>query len=362
MPAIQPYTDHLGQEFPSMSAMAKHWEISNSTLQRRLKTMQLSVKQALTLSTEACRALSRNCTDHTGRSFASKADMCKHWKIPSDIYFSRLGIGWSQEKALTTPVNSKPKNAKEITDHEGNRFLSISDMCKHWNMTRSTYNARIKSGWSAKDALTTPQKQVNITKQTWQDHLGNQYESLNQMCKTYGITHHTFYTRLNRLGWTLEKSLTTPQVINSTECTDNMGHIFPTLADMSHYYHIPAYKLQGKSLSDEELQKCLTSGFSNGMNIGTMTIKQCIEFPYYLVKQQQHEIVVTFNTILQEFHNHNFTPIPNGKLQDKRLSIHQSIEFPYYEVLFDGQHEIWSYWQIIQYRKESNFGISVLSA
>lgn len=47
------------------------------------------------------------CKDHTGREFASVADMCIFWAISRQLYSSRLKAGWSVEKALTTPKYKK---------------------------------------------------------------------------------------------------------------------------------------------------------------------------------------------------------------------------------------------------------------
>lgn len=35
---------------------------------------------------------------------------------------------------------------KERYDHLGNRFDSVSDMCKHWGVNIQTYYCRIRSG------------------------------------------------------------------------------------------------------------------------------------------------------------------------------------------------------------------------
>ena len=43
------------------------------------------------------------CKDHTGREFASVAEMCLFWGISQQLYSSRLRAGWSEEDALTRP-------------------------------------------------------------------------------------------------------------------------------------------------------------------------------------------------------------------------------------------------------------------
>ena len=44
---------------------------------------------------------------------------------------------------------------KPCSDHLGNKFDSITDMCKYWNISISTFTSRVNSGWSLKNALET---------------------------------------------------------------------------------------------------------------------------------------------------------------------------------------------------------------
>ena len=354
-PNGQTYIDHEGNHFDSLSDMAKYWNIPDSTLQRRLAVMKLSIKDALTMTTEE--AKQNKCYDHLGNEFPSKVAMCEYYKIERQVFFGRIAMGWSLEKALTTPIDFQPANSKLITDHTGKTYKSISAMCKAWNMTRTTYNARIKNGWSIEQALTTPRKEVNMEKQTWKDHNGIEYESLNKMCKAYGITHHTFSTRLNKLGWTLEKALTTSNIINASECTDFMNRTFPTKNDMAHYYGLPSHTFQGKSISNEDMIKTITNRFINE-TIGKLTIKKVIDFPYFLVIYNNHEYIFHIDKILNIFHNTNFNPIPPTKIKDDNLSIGECVQFPYYNVVYKNQKLIWSYWDIINYRKDTNFGLT----
>lgn len=43
----------------------------------------------------------RPCTDHTGQSFPSMKDMCEHWGLFYTTYKRRITHGWTQEEALT---------------------------------------------------------------------------------------------------------------------------------------------------------------------------------------------------------------------------------------------------------------------
>lgn len=354
----KPQTDHLGNKFASISAMARYWRISPSTLQRRLTDMQLPVKEALTLTEAECKALQNQCFDHLGNKYPSKNAMCNAYHIDRQIFFGRQALGWSLERCLTEPIVKQARNSKEIEDHLGNKFASKSDLCKFWGIKRSTFNARQKQNWSMERTLTTPCKSINVEKQPWNDHLGNHYDSLNALCTAYNIQRATFTSRYYEHKWTLEKALTEPITIESIECSDNMGHTFPSAADMCNYYDIPVWNIQGKNLSNKQLHQKLISAFNTNRKVGNITIIKRIEFPYYLVKTNSHEIVTTFDVILDEFHNNNFMPLPNKKSQCCDLTIGKQLTFPYYEVTINDDHQTWSYWDIIQYRKDTNFGIS----
>ena len=350
------YKDHLGNTFTSIQEMADYWHIPDSTLSARLQKMP--IKDALTLTTKELRG--KTVTDHTGRTFPSVTAMCKAWGITTALYYGRLKCGYSIEDALTLPIAEKPKNSKTIIDHEGNEFSSVSDLCEYWKIGRSTFNARIKNGWSQKDALTTPCAKINsMKKQEWTDHLGNKYESLNAMCKAHGITHHTFRTRLTKLGWSLEDALNPNITINNNETTDPFGNTFPTARDMYNYYNITEsiYKYRTQK-SNMTIFEAITKIPKNKKLTDHITIKKLIEYPYYSVSIDGKEDIWTFNQIIMYYHQYIMKPIPDNKINDPHLTVGKCIRFPDYEVTFDGCMEVWDYWKIINYRRDTNFGLS----
>ena len=56
------------------------------------------------------------------------------------------------------------KNSKAIQDHEGNWFATIVDMCDWYGINKETYKSRIRIGWSLEDTLTTPVRKTNHKK------------------------------------------------------------------------------------------------------------------------------------------------------------------------------------------------------
>ena len=93
-------------------------------------------------------------------------------------------------------------------DHLGNIYPSIKDMCKVYNINPETYSRRIKVyHMSVAEALTNPVKHNSGMR--CQDHHGKYYKSRTKMCENYGIDRKLFEYRIKN-GYTLEEALTLP--------------------------------------------------------------------------------------------------------------------------------------------------------
>lgn len=101
------------------------------------------------------RGIKQTVTDHTGRQFDSLLAMCKYYKINCDTYLIRIKRGWTKEKALTTPIECRSIRSIPI-DHLGNRYNSIKDMCATYGLPVSAFVSRRKMGWSLDKSLLTP--------------------------------------------------------------------------------------------------------------------------------------------------------------------------------------------------------------
>ena len=350
--------DHTGQEFNTIREMAMHYGMAERTFNTRIKKMTL--EEALT--TPVRKTNKGVCKDHLGNEFPSKKAMCEAYGIDRSLFFGRVSIGWSLKDALTTPLVELPPNTKTVTDHTGQTFISVSEMCKHWNMTRVTYNARRKMGWSMEKALTTPLKKIKVQRVVCKDHLGNEYASLNAMCEAYGITRYRYQSRI-KLGWTVKDALTKELCVNSTECTDGFGNTFPSFKDLGNYYNIQGYFFQGKHYSEDDTKQLIIKQMKKGKTYGNITIIKPISFPYYHVDNNGKEIIMTFDQILDAYHNSDaFSPIPERKITKQSIATTELIEFPYYTVSMNDTDVVMSYWDIIKQVKESNFGLSERNA
>lgn len=351
MPKTKQCIDHLGNTFPSESAMCKHYGIATSTFQNRRDNLHMSLEDALTKKPENHTNSRQKCKDHLGNEFPSKDAMCKHWGIPKQVYFGRIKLGWKLEDILTKPLDYKG-GAKPVSDHTGQIFETIGLMCEHWNMPRTTYNARIKKGWSIEKALTTPVKPMKIKTKECIDHLGNKFESQNAMCRHYGITKSLLTTRL-KLGWTLKQILTNPDVINpKKKCKDHLGNEFDSITEMIQHYGVSEQTYRRRLRLGESLEFALTGNNQN--------FKRCFDHlgnefqsvddmcSYWNINKGTYYARLSSGKSLRE----TLSTINDDTVIDDRLTVLNKLEEPYYRVQFDNEIDIWFDYEIMQYYRK----------
>lgn len=149
--------------------------------------------------------------DHLGKAYPSYKEMCKQYGVSYGLFANRRRSGWSVEKALTTPVldgNSHATRCVEAEDHLGNKFSSQKEMCEYWDIPQSVFSARKAARWTVEKCLTTPVNKICI--KACVDHLGNKYNSITAMCRAWGIEYSNYYSRVYQRGWSLKNALETP--------------------------------------------------------------------------------------------------------------------------------------------------------
>jgi hypothetical protein len=92
------------------------------------------------------------------------------------------------------------------------------------------------------------------------DHLGNEFESKLKMYEYWNIPYNTAYAREN-LGWSLEKTLTTP--IGGDVATDHLGNIFNSDKEMYEYWNIPEYIARSRKSKGWSIERILTTSVPN---------------------------------------------------------------------------------------------------
>lgn len=147
--------------------------------------------------------------DDTYTTFKS---MCHAYQVSPDKAAYRLRNGADKTEYLDPNITGIAR----YTDHMGNAYSSITEMCAVYHVKLSTYETRRNKGWSIQDCLEgrdyrTPRKPDanTYTGKKCKDHTGKQYESIKAMCDAYGVYPATFCKRMSR-GYTLEEALTKP--------------------------------------------------------------------------------------------------------------------------------------------------------
>ena len=111
-----------------------------------------------------------NVKDHLGNEYRTVYEMCKYYNIGAQTYYKRIQRGSTLKEALEKPVRLR-KNADSIVDHIGNKYESIDEMCKHYNVNIKTYYNRLNHGCTLEEALTKNDKKVKGTKGIEKDEL-----------------------------------------------------------------------------------------------------------------------------------------------------------------------------------------------
>lgn len=162
----------------------------------------------------------KSCTDHLGNRFNSVTEMCKYWKIDRGTYQTRIKTGYTLEQALATPSGK----LQIVTDHEGNEFASMMELCKYWGVNYDLVKQRLAHGFSMEDALTIPVNQIRKRERII-DAYGNEYTTIDELCKHYNISIYTYYYYKNH-GELIDKEASRNREI---EITDVYGNRYNTI-------------------------------------------------------------------------------------------------------------------------------------
>ena len=147
----------------------------------------------------------REITDHQGRKFKTCTEMCEFWDVDLDVYRCRVhSLKWTKERALTTPVKNRIRRKLPTIDHQGRAFESFEQLAKHYAMCPDTLKHRLKNGLSLEQALTKPVRRGQHV--LCKDHLGDVYWTFTDMCKRWQVKYSTFIDRFNR-GLSIEECL-----------------------------------------------------------------------------------------------------------------------------------------------------------
>lgn len=107
-------------------------------------------------------------------------------------------------EAVTADKN-QAKKIKHVYMWKG-KLLSISEIAKLEGVKRSILQNRVYIGWSLEKAVSTPLKEETQKKFWWKD----RFYTLSEIAKATGRDYNLLYNRVCCNGWTIEKAVDTP--------------------------------------------------------------------------------------------------------------------------------------------------------
>ena len=178
--------DHLGNKYPSQTAMLKAYNIHSSTFKNRT-LMGWDLEKILTYKGNS--NYKQGCTDHLGQKYDSELAMCRAYNIKHTTFQRRINEGWALKDALTKPVIS---TTQEVTDPLGRKFKNKSEMCKAWGVRRETLNANLKKGMSLEEALRIPTEDTSVK------YNDKTYKSLAALAKEFNVNYGVLADRMRK--------------------------------------------------------------------------------------------------------------------------------------------------------------------
>lgn len=147
--------------------------------------------------------MNRKICDHLGKEYPSVTAMVKEYGFEHvSLFYHRIAKGWSLEKALTLPI----VRTKFELRYKDLYFSSYADLTRKTGVTRRTYLYRKSLGMNLDDIIELSKhgKHAGLLSR---DHLGTTYPSLKDMAKAWGMRADTVSKRLNA-GATIKQALT----------------------------------------------------------------------------------------------------------------------------------------------------------
>ena len=251
--------------------------------------------------------------DHLGNNYPSVTEMCRHYGIHATTYCKRISRGWSVERALSPSSHNKtvltkcialPRRNGCYVDHLGNVFSSLRSMCLCWHIGLATFRSILEYGHNLKDSLTFrnetkfPDVDNNVvwvdgvpypthaavdlalglahsrssrqgdTLGDWlangDEHIinGVSYTTLEAVAKEYKLTSSCLISRMKRLDMSLEDATHVPlrrRGNHGKSCADHLGNEYSSYVEMALAWDISYAALMNRLHYKWSLEDALTT-------------------------------------------------------------------------------------------------------
>ena len=147
---------------------------------------------------------------YNGIEYKSVAALCRELDIRlssfrSYISYKNKNLPESERKEIGEYVDGYLKKHSTYTAPDGKVYKSFSDCCRKTGVSYGAAYNRIKRGSCSKEDIFSKDK-LKRTGREIKDHLGNIYPSISAMCRKYNISMETYDAGI-RNGMSIEKIL-----------------------------------------------------------------------------------------------------------------------------------------------------------
>ena len=195
-----------GKEYPNLSKAISDLEIkeSPSTIKNRMEKHGMSFEEVVDADPRIFK--SGQIFQYKDKVYYSFKELSEGVNIPESTLRRRIKNGMSIEEAVEALRNKVVKN-REVITYKGKTYRMWSEFLEEnplFKRARGSIYQRRERGMSIEEALEDYAKKNFVT-----DHKGNVFRNNKEMYLKYGLSHNTVRKRL-KMGWSLEKALTTP--------------------------------------------------------------------------------------------------------------------------------------------------------
>ena len=149
-------------------------------------------------------------------------------------------------------------SSKVCYDHLGNRYNSIEEMCQAYSINKETFYTRTTKGWSIEDALTKPIKKMHMGAIKYR---GITYSNFTELCESFNMKPTVVQQRI-KLGWTLDRALNTAtraQNSNLKNIVEYKGIKYGSFSELCKAYNKPMTTVKYRILNGSSLEDALES-------------------------------------------------------------------------------------------------------
>ena len=135
------------------------------------------------------------------------------------------------------------------------KFKTLKDAAKHFGVNQGTFVTRLSSGWTLEQAAglvkydKIPANNIKVKID------GKNFDSVRDAAKFYGIHDHTARTRIGK-GWTIERALKTKKIDLAKQIKFN-GKTFKSIRKLAKFYNVPPGTLASKLSRGISVKKAL---------------------------------------------------------------------------------------------------------